>query len=115
MKELLTPLSPVRLFCAVALLLCAAALPCKAAPVVWGPAGVSAADGALDPTLIPSSTGTNPVVYSDVNGDGYDIVVTTSNLSGDGPQVFMGDDAWWLQGTPPGSASYSIVTFRFYQ
>ncbi|MGA3170387.1 MAG: hypothetical protein ABSE62_05185 [Chthoniobacteraceae bacterium] len=115
MKHFLNPPSLSRLWCAAALFLCGAALTSKAAPVVWGPSGVSSIDGCLDASLIPSSTGTNPVVFPNVNGDGYDIVLSTSNLGGDGQTTFMGDDGWWLEGSPPGSTSYSIVTFRFYQ
>jgi hypothetical protein len=94
--------------------LCAGAMPCKAKPVLWGGAGADPTAGLLDATLIPVSTGTSPVRYTNVNGEGYDIVVTTSNLAADGPDTYMGEAAWWLEGTAMTSSTYSIVTFRFY-
>ena len=104
----------IPLLLAAAALGCAWALPCRATPVLWGPAGVSATNGYLDATLIPASTGTTPIRYTNVNNQGYDIVVTTSGLGGQGYTTFLGDGGWWFQGTPPGSSRYAIVTLRFY-
>ena len=102
------------LLLAGAALLCAGALPCRATPVLWGPAGVSATNGYLDATLIPASTGATPIRYTNVNNQGYDIVVTTSGLGGQGYTPFLGDGGWWFQGTAPGSSQYAIITLRFY-
>jgi hypothetical protein len=101
-------------FLIAATLLCAGIMPCKATPVLWGPAGVSATTGYLDATLIPISTGTSPVRYTNVNGAGYDVVVTTSALGGSGAATYLNDEGWWFQGSPSSTSTYSIITFRFY-
>jgi hypothetical protein len=86
----------------------------KATPVLWGPSGSHPTTGLLDSSLIPLSTGTSPVRYTNVNGEGYDIVVSTSGLSQSGTTSFLGDQGWNIQGTSPSTSSYSIVTFHFY-
>lgn len=100
-----------RLFLLV--LLCAAALPCAATPVIWGPAGSDATEGILDATLIPTST-LVPVMYTNVNGEGYDIVVTTSNFQQAGYTTYSGTDAFWFAGTAPGASSYATITVNYY-
>ncbi|HEX4085641.1 MAG TPA: hypothetical protein VHY22_12065, partial [Chthoniobacteraceae bacterium] len=90
--------------------------------VVWGGSGTAtAAQGELDPSLIPISTGTAPIRYSNVNGEGYDVVVSTSSFVQSGAAVleWNGVTGWYFEG---GTASkegasipYSTVTFQFFQ
>jgi hypothetical protein len=89
-------------------------LPCAATPVEWGPTGAVSSTGLLDDTRIPQTTGTTPIRYTNINGEGYDIVVTTQSLGADGPADFDGDDGWWFQGTGYNNSSWSVLTFRFY-
>ena len=77
----------------------------------WGRAGADATTGVLDPTLIPTS---NTRTYTNVNGQGYDIVVTTHNLNKDGGASYFGDAGWWFEGGGP-DFGYGTVTFRFYE
>ena len=78
--------------------------------VNWGGSGTDASNGALDPSLIPTN-GTQ--TFTNVNGQGYNIVVTTTNLGADGQGSYFGAPDWWLQGSAPGS-DYSTVTFQFF-
>ena len=75
----------------------------------WGTAGSDATTGVLDPTLIPTG-GTH--TFTNVNGQGYDIVVTTSNLNADGGALYFGDTGWWFEGGGP-DFGYGTVTYRF--
>ena len=78
--------------------------------VNWGSAGADATTGVLDPTLIPTS-GTH--TFTNVNGQGYNVVVTTSGLNSGGGASYFGDAGWWFEGGAP-SSGYGSVTFRFY-
>lgn len=78
--------------------------------VNWAGSGADAGTGNLDPTLIPT-TGTR--TFSDVNGQGYYIVVTTANLNSAGSASYFGDPGWWFEGGGP-SYGYGTVTFRFF-
>jgi hypothetical protein len=77
----------------------------------FGGAGSSASGGVLDATLIPSS---GVQTFVNVNGLGYDIVVTTSGLNRAGSASYFGDAGWWFEGGSP-TSGYGTVTFRFYQ
>jgi hypothetical protein len=89
--------------------------------VQWGVAGSSSTNGVLDATRIPITTSSNGVRYSNVNGLGYDIVVTTTGLtqSGEGPLPWNGDQEWWYEGATASregdSIPYSTIQFNFYQ
>ncbi len=78
----------------------------SAALVEWG--------STLDAGLISKS---NSVVYSNVNGEGYDIVVTTLNLNGEGAGNFgiAGGpvSSWWFEGQK--NSLGSSVTFQFFE
>lgn len=78
--------------------------------VNWGGAGSDSTAGILDPSLIPT-TGTR--TFSDVNGQGYYVVVTTAGLSRGGSASYFGDSGWWFEGGGP-SSGYGTVTFRFF-
>lgn len=94
-------------------LLCIAVGTSGATPVTWGDAGSPAISGTLDATAIPTTT-LVPTMYTNVNGEGYDIVVTTSGLADDGLAPVSGTDGFWLEGTSPGASSYGTITFNFY-
>jgi hypothetical protein len=94
--------------------LCVATHAARANPVAWGAGGASATTGLLDSTLIPATTPFYPITYTNVNGEGYDIAVTTSSLQDDGPASVSGTQGWWFQGTPESNSDYASVTFRFY-
>jgi hypothetical protein len=85
----------------------------RGTPVTWGPAGSPAISGTLDATAIPLSTSMVPVLYTNVNGQGYDIVVTTSGLTQDGLTTVSGTNGWWFAGSAPGSA-FATITYNFY-
>jgi hypothetical protein len=67
----------------------------------------------LDATRIATS---GSVIYTDVNSEGYDIVITTSNLHSEGGGGFGGlipsQTSWWAEGNVN---SLGTVTFRFYK
>jgi hypothetical protein len=93
-------------------LLAALASPAGAAEVDWGTTG-----SALNSSLIP---GTGSVTFTNVNGQGFDIVVTTKNLVGQGMGNFGGlspalGDSFWFEG-PYSSSSIpsSLVEFQFF-
>ena len=75
----------------------------------WGIAGSDPTTGVLDPTLIPTG-GTH--TFTNVNGQGYNIVVTTSNLNAGGGALYFGDTGWWFEGGGP-EFGYGTVTYRF--
>jgi hypothetical protein len=89
--------------------------------VQWGLAGASSSNGLLDPTQIPTTSSTNGVRYSNVNGMGYDIVVITKGLAEDGLGALPWnlEAAWWYDAAAASkqgnSIPYSTVEFRFYQ
>jgi len=91
----------------------------KADPVSWG-ASSNTALGILDSTTIPT---TGSVRYSNVNGGGYDIVITTTglNFSGTGNlgNLATPNVSWSLEGgAGSGTAQsipYSTVNVRFYE
>ncbi|EDY21211.1 NHL repeat containing protein [Chthoniobacter flavus Ellin428] len=72
--------------------------------------GASASGGTLDASLIPT-TGTQ--TFTDVNGQSFYVVVTTSNLNADGTASYFGDPGWWFEGGGP-SSGYGSVTFQFF-
>jgi hypothetical protein len=85
----------------------------RADDVNWGSAG-----NALNANLIP---GTGSVRYTNVNGQGFDIVVTTKNLAGEGMGNFGGlapslGSSFWFEG-PYSSSSIpsSLVEFQFFK
>jgi len=94
-------------------LLCLALATSRATPVGWGIGGAPAGLGVLDATAIPTTT-LVPVMYTNVNGEGYDVVVTTSDLQFDGLATVSGTDGFWFQGTPYNNSNYATLTFRFY-
>jgi hypothetical protein len=85
----------------------------RATPVVWGAPPAPAPLGVLDATIIPTSTTGLPVIYTNVNNEGYDIAISTSGLSEDGLTTVSGTDGWWFAGSNPGE-SYATVTVNFY-
>ena len=78
--------------------------------VSWGGTGADSTTGVLDASLIPTS-GTH--TFSDVNGQGYYVVVTTSGLNKGGSASYFGDPGWWFEGGGP-SSGYGTVTFQFF-
>jgi len=78
--------------------------------VQWGLTGTSAATGILNAAIIPTRTGTNPVRYSNVNGQGYDIVIVTKSLtqSASGTMPWNGIPAWWFEANPAARSGQSI-------
>ena len=104
-----------RLALAAALLLGAGALTASATAVAWGAPGSDPTTGLLDASRIPLSTGTAPVRYSNVNNEGYDIVVTTSGLTEDGFGNYLTSNAWWYYGSSPSTGNYATFTFRYYR
>jgi hypothetical protein len=115
-----------RLATAVACLtsLLSLALHTHADSVTWGgdPAHTpNSSYGILDATQI-QKTNTDLSVpgvrYSDVNNDGYDIVVLTTGLNKTGVDLFESQPTWWFEGgtrsTTATSISYSTVEFQFY-
>ena len=76
----------------------------------WGGTGTDASDGTLDASLIPTN-GTQ--TFTNVNGQGYNVVVTTSNLGADGQAAYFGAPDWWFEGGGP-SGGYATVTFQFF-
>jgi len=78
--------------------------------VSWGGAGADSTTGVLDTSLIPTS-GTR--TFSDVNGQGYYVVVTTAGLGRGGSASYFGDPGWWFEGGGP-SSGYGTVTFQFF-
>ncbi len=85
-------------------------------PVLWGPAGSDPTTGRLDPTAIPNRSNT-PYTYTNVNNEGYDIVLSITRQNANGGGLYPGTTdqwAWWFEGA---TTSYpkSIVSFRFYE
>jgi hypothetical protein len=76
----------------------------------WGGSGTDASSGNLDGSIIPPS-GTQ--TFTNVNGQSYYIVVTTSNLSGVGQASYFGSPDWWFAGGGP-TSGYGTVTFQFF-
>lgn len=101
---------PARLLSSIGLftitLLAVAPSTSAAALVDWG--------STLDGTLIGK---TGSVTYSNVNGEGYDIVIRTQNLSNEGTGNFgiFGNSAtsWWFEGQK--GTLGSSISFRFYE
>jgi len=100
-----------RTFAFLALLCGAAIFTCASnaqTPVNWGGAGADPTTGILDPTIIPT-IGT--YTFTNVNGQGYDLKITTSGLNNGGGASYFGDPGWWLEGT---TAGHGTVTFQFF-
>ena len=70
----------------------------------------------LDASLI-APTGT--VTYTDVNGEGYDIVVTTFHLFDQGcgsiGDLMLPTTSWWFEGYVGSPGGCGTVTFRFFE
>ena len=87
--------------------------------VQWGSTGSSALNGILNASLIPTTT--SGVRYSNVNGEGYDVVVITQGLTNDGETVlpWNREPGWWIEGPAASKAGasipYSTVEVLFYQ
>jgi autotransporter-associated beta strand protein len=81
--------------------------------VVWGDASADSSAGQLDTSMLLT---TSTTTYTDVNSQGYDIVVITKKLTS---QVLGSDDTWDLEGAAASSGGksipYSTVTFLFYK
>lgn len=92
--------------------------PVNADPVTWGSnATANTALGILNATSIPTN---GTVTFTNVSGDGYDIVITTSSLNQSNLGNMGADNtpSWFFEGgaasSVGGSIPYSTVTVRFY-
>lgn len=96
------------------------ATPLRAAPVTWGDnATADSASGILNAASIPTS---GTVRFTNVNGAGYDIVITTTSLNQSG-RGGLGDStgnsySWFFEGAAASSLGqsipYSTVDIHFY-
>lgn len=93
-------------------------VPLRATPVTWGDDGTANnAAGVLDALSIPTS---GSVRYVDVNGEGYDVVVTTTSLTlaGAGGLGTSVHSTWFFEGGAASSSGqsipYSTVQVRYY-
>ena len=91
----------------------------RAQDVNWGTTGND-----LNSGLIPGTTAPGGVRFSNVDGEGFDIVVTTLNLTGEGMGAFgcpsnaLGSfgNSFWFQGPNSGSSiPTASVEFQFFQ
>ncbi len=85
----------------------------------WSNTGANPLQGTLNPALIPTNSAATGVRYTNVNGQGYVVVVITKSLTQDGGGAYNGTPAWWFAGGTAASGGktipYSTVTFRFYK
>lgn len=85
-----------------------------ASPIVWGPAGSDETTGVLDAGRVPNRAN-GDFRYTNVNNEGYDIVLSIYNQNANGPANFFGDNSWWFEGANYNDYGSTRLTFAFYQ